>query len=75
MKWYEANTIDELKSIGKLTDVREGNYKDIKKVTGLKDLTGFIKMGSNSWKGQYNKIQNLNKMFNEFYGSRGEKPR
>lgn len=69
MKWYEANTIDELKSIGKLTDVKREINKDIKKVTGLKDLTGFIKMGSNSWKGQYNKIQNLKKIFNEFYGA------
>ena len=36
MKWYEANTIDELKSIGKLTDVKREINKDIKKVTGLK---------------------------------------
>lgn len=30
MKWYEANTIGELKSIGKLTDVKREINKDIK---------------------------------------------
>ena len=66
MKWYEANSIEELKQIGNLRTVKMEINKDIKKLTGRKKLDGFIKMGSNSWKGQYDKIVALKKIINVF---------
>lgn len=66
MKWYEANSIEELKKIGNLRTVKMEINKDIKKLTGRKNLDGFVKMGSNSWKGQYDKIVALKKIINVF---------
>ena len=66
MKWYEAKSIDDLKEIGTLRTVKIEINKDIRKLTGKKNLDGFIKMGSNSWKGQYDKILALKKIINIF---------
>lgn len=66
MKWYEVTSVEDLKEIGKLNAVKIQINKDIKKITGRKDLTGFIKMGSNSWKGQYEKILALKKIADVF---------
>lgn len=69
MKWYEANSIEELKEIGTLRKVKIEINKDIRKLTGKKNLDGFIKMGSNSWRGQYDKILSLKKIINVFNNS------
>lgn len=69
MKWYEANSIEELKEIGTLRKVKLEINKDIRKLTGKKNLDGFIKMGSNSWRGQYDKILSLKKIINVFNNS------
>ena len=62
MKWYEVKSVEELKSLGTLKSVKQEINKDIKGITGIKEITQFIKMGSNSWKGQLTKIQNLKKI-------------
>lgn len=62
MKWYEVKSVEELKSLGTLKSVKQEINKDIKGTTGIKEITQFIKMGSNSWKGQLTKIQNLKKI-------------
>lgn len=62
MKWYEVKNVDELKEIGKLITVKKEINKDIRRITGKKDISGFIKMGSNSWKNQYDKIIALKKI-------------
>ncbi|MBX9138341.1 MULTISPECIES: hypothetical protein [unclassified Clostridium] len=69
MKWYEASSIEELKQIGNLKVVKMEINKDIKRITGRSKLEGFIKMGSSSWKGQYEKILSLKKIINNFNGS------
>ena len=56
MKWYEANSVEELKKMGSFRAVKMEINNDIKSLTGKKKLDGFIKMGSNSWKGQRDKI-------------------
>ena len=66
MKWYEAKSIEELREIGSLRTVKMEINKDIRKLTGKKNLDGFIKMGSRSWKGQYDKILALKKIINIF---------
>lgn len=43
MKWYEAKSIDDLKEIGTLRAVKMEINKDIRKLTGKKNLDGFIK--------------------------------
>ena len=65
MKWYEVKNVDELKEIGKLNVVIREINKDIRRITGKKDISGFIKMGSNSWKNQYDKITALKKIVKE----------
>lgn len=62
MKWYDVKNVEELKELGKLTTVKREINKDIRKITGKKDISGFIKMGSNSWKNQYDKITALKKI-------------
>lgn len=62
MKWYEVKSVDELKTLGTLKYIKQEINKDIKEVTGINDISKFIKMGSNSWKGQFTKIQNLKKI-------------
>lgn len=59
MKWYEAKSPEDLKTLGTLRQVKIEINKDIKKITNIKDLSTFIKMGSNSWKGQYKKFKIL----------------
>lgn len=66
MKWYEATSVEELRQLGKLSTVKRQISKDIKKMSGRKNLDGFIKIGSNSWKGQYEKIVALKKLAMEF---------
>ncbi|MBQ6819949.1 MAG: hypothetical protein IJO26_01465 [Clostridium sp.] len=66
MNWYEAKSVEDLKVIGNLNTVKRQINKDIKRITGKNKIDGFIKMGSNSWKGQYEKILSLKKIIKEF---------
>ena len=70
MKWYEAKNVEELKKIGNLKTVKMQINKDIKKITGKNNLDSFIKMGSSSWKGQYEKIVSLKKIIDVFYNDK-----
>lgn len=62
MKWYEVKSVEELKTLGTLKSVKKEISKDIKGITGIKEVSKFIRMGSNSWKGQLIKIQHLKKI-------------
>lgn len=62
MKWFEVNSPEELKSLGKLTTVKAIINKDIRQIIGKQNIDTFIKMGSNSWVGVFNKIQYLKKI-------------
>lgn len=62
MKWFEANSPEELKELGKLRTVKAMINKDIRLIIGEQKIDSFIKMGSNSWKGVFNKIQYLKKL-------------
>ena len=70
MKWYEAKNVEDLKKIGNLKTVKMQINKDIKKITGKNNLDSFIKMGSSSWKGQYEKIVSLKKIIDVFYNDK-----
>ena len=72
MKWYEANSVEELKKMGSFRAVKMEINNDIKSLTGKKKLDGFIKMGSNSWKGQLDKILALKKVTNIFNENNGQ---
>ena len=72
MKWYEAESVEELKQIGNFRAVKMEINKDIRKITGKSKLDGFIKMGSNSWKGLYDKILSLKKINNIFEDDNGQ---
>ena len=72
MKWYEAKSVKELKSIGKLKEVKLNINDDLKAITGRSKIEDFIKMGSNSWNSQYEKIQALKKVINIFPSEVGE---
>ncbi|WP_160676433.1 hypothetical protein [Clostridium sp. C8-1-8] len=62
MKWYEVKSAEELKTLGTLKSVKQQINKDIKEITNIKELSTFIRMGSNSWNGQFAKIENLKKI-------------
>ena len=72
MKWYETKSVEELKELGNLKTVKMEINRDLKKITGRSKLTGFLEMGSNSWKGQYEKIQALKKVMNIFTDEKGQ---
>ena len=62
MRWYEASSPEELKTLGKLKTVKSMINKDIREIIGKQKIDSFIKMGSNSWKGVFDKIQYLKKI-------------
>ena len=62
MRWYEANSPEDLKTLGKLKTVKSMINKDIREIIGKQKIDSFIKMGSNSWKGVFDKIQYLKKI-------------
>ena len=72
MKWYETKSVEELKSLGKLKSVKMEINKDIKRITGRKNIDNFMKMGSNSWKGLFEKINSLKKLIGEFSENNGK---
>ena len=62
MRWYEASSPEDLKTLGKLKTVKSMINKDIREIIGKQKIDSFIKMGSNSWKGVFDKIQYLKKI-------------
>ena len=64
MRWYEASSPEDLKTLGKLKTVKSMINKDIREIIGKQKIDSFIKMGSNSWKGvKKNRISSCRKQW------------